>query len=188
MTHDEHAKSKSDLFNRGSAIVVLVSALFAGWLVWMGAVFLQFVLALPLLGLLPVMGIIAVLGGRVLKNRRERSPTERRVGRIMVLGCLFASTQVVGCAAGQFVLSHRVDVAKAWCESLALDLEQWNSEHGHYPESLDAVPFAQDRPKLCREDLLYKPQRDGFELDFFTGEWLAGWTYHSASKTWTYYN
>ncbi len=117
------------------------------------------------------------------------SPNRLQQGR----HCLLAlSVGMVALVVFQFpalpisMIVHDRDLARTrvWCDHLITELEQWRSDHGTYPESLEATSLVVDPPNRWQRGGRYRFEDGEFELTYSTGESRDGYTYHSLGKSW----
>lgn len=143
----------------GHTVVVLIAAVYAG---------------LPLL----VIGI-------VLWSLRRRFPRLRRAALVTWTLSAVALSLTASMWLGHRLATRDIAEAKAYCERLAAQLDQYKHSAGTYPLDLSALRPSGDRPRLLRDSLSYSSDGGQFELTFVDpGTVLGGWSYGSAERRW----
>lgn len=109
--------------------------------------------------------------------------------RQVAVGLLFlVAAQVPAMFLGVHIQLWQVDRAKRWCETLVPSIEQWRARTGSYPEGLADLGLELDPPRFCTSSLHYRPNAEGFVLDFSDGGWLSGYEFDSRERTWSHYD
>lgn len=98
---------------------------------------------------------------------------------VLLLGIIAA---LVALPINQFIQQKAETAARAYPARVAPFLEQYRSEHGTYPASLNQLPSYPRAPRLLRGDHHYSS--DGQQYSFGFSRSLESWHYSSETHTW----
>ncbi len=168
------------------AVLAALGAVYSIWWAWLGEPDGHWLMIFGLAFATPflIAGVLLIVRLTPERGRVERM---RRTLFTVLTGIACVGTlQVPGFMAAIAVQTTRIAEAKEWCERLASKLEQWRSDHGHYPEDIDGTELVTDAPWLCDSRSLYRLNEDEtFVLETHTGPGSTEyWTYSSRDGSW----
>lgn len=132
----------------------------------------------------PILAAV-IVGIAALRSSPNRIAQARTAILVLAVGMgSLAVFQVPGCFVANVLDQRDLDRTRVWCDDLVSRLEQWRSEHGTYPETLEGTSLVVDPPKHWQHGGRYQATNGEFEL-YYYGEGEADhWTYSSLRKSW----
>lgn len=159
------------------------SVLLNGLAIWFGRG--SFVHLLAAIVVAAYVGLPAFIAGTLFYALRARYVRARTIATIAWTVAAIALSMLVSLWPGQRLAARDIEEAKAYCEALALRLEQRKQAAGTYPSDLGGLHERGNGPRLVRQSLFYSSDGRQFELLFADPRGLMeGLAYHSGDRRW----
>lgn len=121
---------------------------------------------------------------KITKYNRKIRPSKVSLSLAIIFGIQLVSIPII-----MAIESHRIKVAKVFCEKYISKLEEYHSVYGQYPETVSLFQLGDRKPEFLDGQKVYEKTEDGFIFTFETpGSFIGLYVYDSKKGKWCFHD